>query len=120
MRGLNRATGEGLLYMPADRFSAEIQYKKQQGFLGMKHPYVALKQQFVARQSRVPPVDYAPPPPAYWLWEAAVGGSFSEKIKAECRVSNLLNARYRDYLDRFRYFLDAPGRNLQLRVFYGF
>lgn len=120
VRGLNRATGQGLLQLPPDRFSTEIQYKNQRKVGGVKGPYAALKQQFVARQTRVPAGDYAPPPPAYWLWEAAAGGYFSDRLKAEVRVSNLLNARYRDYLDRFRYFLDAPGRNLQLRVFYGF
>ncbi|HTJ51012.1 MAG TPA: hypothetical protein VL443_16235, partial [Cyclobacteriaceae bacterium] len=31
-------------------------------------------------------------------------------------ASNLLNTTYRDYMDRFRYFSDEPGRNFTLRV----
>jgi iron complex outermembrane receptor protein len=28
---------------------------------------------------------------------------------------NLTNQRYRDYLDRFRYFVDQPGTNIGIR-----
>jgi iron complex outermembrane receptor protein len=30
-------------------------------------------------------------------------------------VINLLNERYRDYMNRFRYFNDEPGRSFNLR-----
>ncbi|MEZ4740727.1 MAG: hypothetical protein R2818_15545 [Flavobacteriales bacterium] len=33
---------------------------------------------------------------------------------------NLLNATYRDYLDRFRYFADARGLELNLWLRYSF
>jgi iron complex outermembrane receptor protein len=35
-------------------------------------------------------------------------------------VSNLLNTSYRDYMDRFRYFTDAIGRSISLRLKYRF
>jgi len=44
-----------------------------------------------------------------WSWN---GTPMSLQIGAE----NLLNTRYRDYLDRMRYFTDAPGRSLMLRL----
>ena len=31
-------------------------------------------------------------------------------------VFNLLNETYRDYLDQFRYFTDAIGRNITFRL----
>ena len=31
-------------------------------------------------------------------------------------VNNLTNVAYRDYLDRFRYFADEPGRNIIFRL----
>ncbi|MEZ4687104.1 MAG: hypothetical protein R3B47_13865 [Bacteroidia bacterium] len=37
-------------------------------------------------------------------------------LKVAFRVSNLLNSRYRDYLDRQRYFADALGRNASLSL----
>ena len=31
-------------------------------------------------------------------------------------VVNLLNQTYRDYMNRFRYFNDEPGRSINLRI----
>jgi iron complex outermembrane receptor protein len=31
-------------------------------------------------------------------------------------VDNHFDVRYRDYLSRFRFFADEPGRNVSLRV----
>jgi iron complex outermembrane recepter protein len=31
-------------------------------------------------------------------------------------VTNLTNVSYRDYLNRFRYYMDDLGRNISLRV----
>jgi len=31
-------------------------------------------------------------------------------------VHNLFNKRYRDYLSRFRYFTDDPGRNVTISL----
>jgi iron complex outermembrane receptor protein len=89
----------------------------------------------VAHQGRIPatttenPGDFAPPPSGYLVvnaWaEASVvlrrsAADLSPKEMLHLRLSadNLLNARYRDYLNAFRYFSDEPGRsiNLQLHV----
>jgi iron complex outermembrane receptor protein len=36
------------------------------------------------------------------------------------RVSNALNAAYRDYLNRFRYYADDQGRNISFKLAYSF
>lgn len=75
----------------------------------------------VFEQKRVPEnADYAEPPKGYFLLNASVG--LSKKISATQSLqlvlegSNLLNTSYRDYMNRFRYFTDAPGRNWTVKM----
>lgn len=75
---------------------------------------------FVAQQGRIPPgVDYAPPPDGYTttsltaLGELDLGGV---PVHLSIGVQNLFNAAYRDYLSRFRYFIDEQGRNVVVRL----
>ena len=67
--------------------------------------------------------DYLPPPDAYTLF----GIDLSSKVKVgkkeimcSIQIENMLNTRYRDYLDRQRYFADETGRNINLRINYNF
>lgn len=75
----------------------------------------------VLRQTRVPPnSDCVPPPAGYDLWGAEIGYSipFCKKqyIDVNLTVTNLTNVAYRDYLNRFRYYVDDLGRNVSLRI----
>jgi len=75
---------------------------------------------YVAKQYDVPPgYDFAPPPNAYNLIDAHVGFKLNiNKTRADIdiAVNNLTNVAYKDYLDRFRYFADEPGRNIIFRL----
>ena len=73
----------------------------------------------VLQQDQAPATDFAPAPPGYTLVRASVGASWP-RWRIQLGGENLLNTRYRDYLDRLRYFADAPGRNLTLRCTYQF
>ncbi|MBI1315991.1 TonB-dependent receptor [bacterium] len=64
------------------------------------------------------PVDYAPPPPGYVLLRLDYAFRPAPAWELGVRLDNALNTAYRDYLDRFRYFADAPGFNLALRLRY--
>ena len=79
--------------------------------------------QHVARQSRVPDNLLAPAPEAY----ALLGAELRAHVAVGERVlgvhlsgHNLLDARYRSYLDRLRYYADRPGADVQLRLLYDF
>jgi iron complex outermembrane receptor protein len=67
--------------------------------------------------------DYIPPPPAYFILHSGasarnlLGG---QNLSIYLEVNNLLNRPYRNYLDRFRYFADLPGRNIQIKMIYNF
>lgn len=73
----------------------------------------------VLRQDHSPVDDFAPPPAGY-----AIVGLTAEWSRGKTRITagvdNLLNRPYREYLDRLRYFADAPGRNIYLKTFVHF
>jgi iron complex outermembrane recepter protein len=75
---------------------------------------------YVAKQNDVPAgYDFAPPPNAYNLIDAHIGFKLLiNKTDADFDIAanNLTNVAYKDYLDRFRYFADEPGRNIIFRL----
>lgn len=87
--------------------------------------YLSLGNLLVARQNRVPAnSDFAPPPPAYSLWTASIGGmwalSGAQSLDVSLTATNLFDVQYRDYLNRFRYYANDIGRNIALRIKWGF
>lgn len=63
--------------------------------------------------------DYLPPPGDYTLF--GLEGSCiyywsGQPIRIGLSVTNLFNTRYRDYLNRLRYYSDEAGTNLILRI----
>jgi iron complex outermembrane recepter protein len=123
LRAWNKSAGSWLIQMPADRVETELGFHWDRN-QRLKHIYVGPSIQYVAKQSRVPAgSDFVDPPSAYWLVNLNVATHFRMgKNHAEIglNVSNLMNTRYRDYMDRFRYFTDAMGRNVSLRLKYRF
>jgi iron complex outermembrane recepter protein len=118
LRARDVATDSWIIYMPADRWGASLLYhfhdRADKGWdvsFGMNHVFT---------QSRFPEGrDYADPPPAYTLAEASIGSEmhFNQlTIHWSITSNNLFNVSYRDYLDRFRYYTDAAGRDVQLRI----
>ncbi|MBX7216096.1 MAG: TonB-dependent receptor [Candidatus Kapabacteria bacterium] len=120
VRGDNRTTNEPLIGMPGDRLQlmAHIDLPECGDWLGS--PYIEPSVQMVRSQTRTPVgADYAPPPAGYTLFNLDAGARlrlFSSPITLAFSVQNIFNKSYRDYLSRYRYFSDDPGRNLVLRV----
>jgi iron complex outermembrane receptor protein len=118
VRGYDFRNNEHLVYIPSDRIENTIYWELNVARNG--NLYVGAGYQFVNKQWRVPPQsDYAEPPNAYHLFHAEL--RLKLKIyKQECminfKVNNINNSKYREYLDRFRYYSDAMGRNYQLRL----
>lgn len=73
----------------------------------------------VLRQDQSPAEDFAPPPPGYTIVGLTAEWSRG-RTRVTAGVDNLLNRPYRDYLDRLRYFVDAPGRNIYLKTYVHF
>ena len=132
LQAYNHTNGGYLVSITPNRTDNSLRYQwaNRGQFSGL---YASLTGLYVARQSRVPAVssrteagqviftgDFAPPPPAYFLVGAEAGFAWQVGLGPPIRVvltgSNLLNTRYRDYLNRFRYFADEPGRNISLKI----
>lgn len=123
LRAWNQRANNWLIQMPADRIETEFGFHWDHN-QRLKHIYIGPSIQYVAKQHRVPEgSDFVDPPSAYWLTNLNVATHFRMgKNHAEIgmHVTNLWNTRYRDYMDRFRYFTDAMGRNISLRLKYRF
>ena len=119
VRGTNTEAGIPLIDMPADRVTLHSTISL---FEGRRLRTSALRPQLtlVRKQTRVPEdVDYAPPPDGYALLglrydaDLRVGDT---PLHVGLAIHNLLNTRYRDYLSRWRYFIDEPGRTVVVRL----
>ncbi|MBP8073532.1 MAG: TonB-dependent receptor, partial [Bacteroidia bacterium] len=75
---------------------------------------------YVRQQNRFPEgVDYANPPAAWALLNAEASATLVfGRLALDVSLGgyNLTNARYREYLNRFRYYADEMGRNYSLRI----
>lgn len=69
-------------------------------------------------------VDLSTPPPAYHLLGLDASMSFAMGNKSSLQVmligNNMLNTKYRDYLNRQRFYADDLGRNIQLQLKYNY
>lgn len=61
--------------------------------------------------------DILAPPPGYFLLNASWRSSY-KKFSWQLQAKNMLNAQYRVYTDRLRYFADGLGRNVMFSLTY--
>ncbi len=122
LRARNRTANAWLILMPSDRISAATHFHKNLSEK-WKNVFFDISGNYVFRQTRIPQdfdaIDYPRPPKEYFLLDAAIGAQYTlakQPINMSLSVHNLLNTKYRDYMDVFRYFLDKPGRNIVLRL----
>ena len=125
-------TNQGyLVFIPPNRTDNSLRYETAT-WGQLTHVYAQLSSLYVARQNRAPAVtqrqengqiiftgDFSVPPPAYFLLGAEVGFSTAfgrQPLNIVLSSTNLANVSYRDYLNRFRYFTDEPGRNISLKI----
>lgn len=119
VRGTDRERDQPLFMMPADRLTVGTHIHTHDVWF-VHESYVDVSVLGVATQTRyVEGQDYAPPPPGYVLCNLAIGGMFhvgEQLARFSIGVNNLFNTAYRDYLSRYRYFADDPGRDVVLRI----
>lgn len=119
LRARNIRDAQWLVMMPADRAELEV------SFLPPARPHFrensfSISTQYVAQQTRVPAnSDFVAPPAQYVLFHLEASTTLQwnrQRMVIGLGVRNLLDTSYRDYLDRFRYYTDAMGRNIVLRL----
>ncbi|MES2456953.1 MAG: TonB-dependent receptor [Bacteroidota bacterium] len=123
---LIRATDLGqnkfLPYIPSDRLDQSIRLdlhlkRVSDSFLQFAHGYTGRQHRYESGS------DYAAPPPAYHLFHVLAGAGHETsqgKLMVQAGVDNLLKVKYKDYLNRYRYYAHDIGRNLTLRIAYKF
>ncbi len=118
VRGRHISNQSYLPYMPSDRVQQSMQYSFN------RKAYVKVNHLFVAKQNRYEKgSDYAVPPPSYHLLGILSSYNFPiqrHTLVCQLGVENILNVAYKDYMDRFRYYAHAPGRNLSFKINYSF
>jgi len=122
LRARDQRQKDWLILMPADRLTIATRYTTSLG-RRWQECFAELEGRFVARQTRIPSdfdsIDFPRPPGSYAVLGASVGARIMagrQPVYLSLAATNLLNTRYRDYLDVFRYFLDQPGTNIVLRL----
>jgi iron complex outermembrane receptor protein len=120
VRGTDTRAQQPLFLMPSDRARIGMHIHTDD-VLALHDAFVDVSVLGVRRQDRyVVGQDYAPPPAGYALLDASLGGMIDLAPSMQMRITlscnNILNTQYRDYLNRYRYFADDPGRNFILRI----
>lgn len=122
LRAWDYTNSDWLILMPSDRVSLNLRYDFDMNER-WKECYISAEAQQVFEQTRIPAgfdsIDYPRPPAAYFLLNADLGTKLTIKnqpLYISLNIMNLLNQKYRDYMDVFRYFIDRPGRNIVLRL----
>jgi len=108
-----------LVNMPANNASAQLNFS-----LGklQKIDLIQLeaKGKYVFRQSNIlASQDFVSPPDAYFILGAGISSDAELKgypLKLSLRAENILNERFRDYLNRQRYFADGQGFNFIIGI----
>ncbi len=108
-----------LQQMPAHRIEGQVSYSFATPRL--QKSYVSPSVLHVFKQTRIAKgaVDYLPPPGAYTLLNLTMGTDWlpgKHHAGVVIGIYNVLNRRYRDYMNRFRYFNDEVGRNFVVQL----
>ncbi len=111
--------------MPADRFQYGLYWSNmrntKQPSDQTPHTYARLTGTTALQQTRIPKEGLlAEAPSAFTVWSLEVGHTFTlrkrpgQSLETGLTARNLTNARYREYLNFFRFFVDEPGLNVSL------
>ncbi len=123
IRGKNKENNLWLVRMPSDNIYNRITFegkapgKFKDYKLSFGHQYIWKQNRFNLEEELIAP------PKAYHLFETAIYSSFiwkEKELNFGLSIENLFNSTYRDYLDRLRFFSDAPGRNMRINLKYNF
>lgn len=131
-----------LAFIPPNRYDVAVRYEVAK-IKHLQNFFVESKLKYTAKQHRAPRTitvrefsdaiengtdplqgstanfDFMDAPPAYWLWNVSAGVSVNgKKLHYDFRLSaeNLLNTRYREYTNRFRYYADDMGSNFLVSI----
>lgn len=120
LRGTDDATDDPLYDMPSDRFQLGVRFDLPSTSWAAG-PFFDVGVTAVRDQNRVPAETvYALPTDGYQLVNLELGANWvsigGQRVEIGLEARNLLDTAYRDYLSRYKLFVDDPGRDLVVRV----
>jgi iron complex outermembrane receptor protein len=125
LRGDDTENQIPLVFMPANSLFGSLTYRAPGSLqlapaLRFEQLEIELNNRFVFAQNHLlPEQDFVPPPEAYQLLALAVSSDLTfpnYQFRVFLRANNLLNVRYRDYLNRQRYFADDLGTSITMGI----
>ncbi len=120
LRGTDHITDAPLYDMPADRGTMGLRFSLPEASW-VARPFLSAGLTLVREQDRVPEgTIYALPTDGYQVVDLELGAQSLEvngrRINAGLEVRNLFDTSYRDYLSRYKLFVDDLGRDIVIRV----
>ncbi len=142
LQASDKTNNDYLVFIPSNRYEVDVRYESAK-IHRLSNFFVESKFKFTDRQHRAPRTisirefndalandtdplqgstsnfDFMDAPAGYLLWNVAVGLSIpTEKAKYDIRLAadNMLNTNYREYTNRFRYYVDDLGRNFLISL----
>ena len=117
VHGTNVTSGIPLTFVPPPRLLGGVRLERRGIGGAVVRPWVSVEAERNWRQDRLDPRDLGPP--GYTLWHAGAGGTLlagSRVVIVDVAVRNALDARYRNFMSRYKAFADGPGRAVVLRL----
>ena len=115
VRGYDVARDLPLVFIPSDNARTRLTYVASDR-LSFGATWLLVREQTNYEAGQ----DFRPPPPGYQLLDAEVNWvqplSEGRTLDFGLEVTNVFDTAYRDYLDRQRYYADALGRGISLRL----
>ena len=115
VRGTERGSGDDLALIPPPRGRAEAEWRGGIPLFGSG--YLSAAVDVVGQQTHATEDEFAPE--GYQLVELGAGGerrAMGRSLRIDLHLRNLLDTRYRDFLDRYKDFAFGPGRSIVLRI----
>jgi len=123
VRGQNLTTSQPLIDIPSGDLQSSFQYEIER-IKRLQNFSVELTGNYVLQQNRFVQFENIPNPPAgYFLLNIKLGVVIpirENRLSVQLTGENLLNQKYRSYLNRLRYFADEQGLNVGLNLRYKF
>lgn len=123
VRATNVTESDYLILIAPDQLQLGLRYDFERSEK-LVEPYLKVMASHTRQQTRVPEEqDYAVPPSAFTLFQVTGGFDLDlngQTLSCGLTVDNATGQRYRNYLNRFRYYADEMGRNVLLRLQYTF
>lgn len=112
-----------LINIPANNLFSSFTYSLKD-FKTLKQSSISINGKYVFQKKNIlPEQDFLATPDAYFLLGMNIGTNIQlpgASFRLSLNVENMLNTKYRDYLNRQRYFSDESGINVSLNLKYAF